>query len=341
MSKVDDEVLTRLSAAEVDDIVGRPAPWSLLRLRQSPAMRDLVAETTFSVANLIQPLFIVDGMTGSEPIADLGDNSRLGAAAVSDVVSRDLDAGVRHFLLFSVPSGKAPRDFDHVARAVEAIKKPLKDRATLWVDVCLCSCTEHGHCAHFDADGRIDLGRTLSSLASMARTAADAGADGVSPSDMMDGRTAAIRASLDAAGHDRVPVMSYSTKFASQFYGPFRGAADSAPQYGDRKHYQLDVRSRRDAIASSLRCAHEGADLLMVKPGMTSIDLIRPIAEATGKGVGAYQVSGEYASLLALSQQGLLSNLDAAILETWHVFRRAGAAYVITYAARHAKRIGL
>jgi porphobilinogen synthase len=175
----------------------------------------------------------------------------------------------------------------------------------------------------------------------MALTAADAGADGVSPSDMMDGRTAAIRSTLDVASHSRVPVMSYSTKFASQFYGPFRGAADSAPQYGDRKHYQLDVRSRRDALASSQRCAAEGADLLMVKPGMTSIDLIGPIAEATGKGVGAYQVSGEYASLLALSQQGLLSNLDAAILETWHVFRRAGAAFVITYAARHARRIGL
>jgi porphobilinogen synthase len=319
----------------------RPAPWSLLRLRQSPAMRDLVAETTFSVANLIQPLFIVDGMTGSEPIAGLGDNARLDTAAVHDVVLRDLDAGVRHFLLFAVPSVKDPNDFGFVRRAVEAIKKPFKDRATLWVDVCLCSCTLHGHCAHFDATGAIDLPRTLAALASMALTAADAGADGVSPSDMMDGRTAAIRSTLDVASHSRVPVMSYSTKFASQFYGPFRGAADSAPQYGDRKHYQLDVRSRRDALASSQRCAAEGADLLMVKPGMTSIDLIGPIAEATGKGVGAYQVSGEYASLLALSQQGLLSNLDAAILETWHVFRRAGAAFVITYAARHARRIGL
>jgi porphobilinogen synthase len=319
------------------------APWSLLRLRQSPAMRDLVAETTFSVANLIQPLFVVDGMTGSEPIPGLGDNARLGASAVHDVVARDLDAGVRHFLLFAVPSAKAPGpgDFAFVSRAVEAIKKPFGDRATLWTDICLCSSTEHGHCAYFDGKGGIDLPLTLGALAKMAARAADAGADGVSPSDMMDGRTAAIRAELDASGHPRVPVMSYSTKFASQFYGPFRGAADSAPQYGDRKHYQLDVRSRRDAIASSVRCANEGADLLMVKPGMTSIDLIRPIADATGKGVGAYQVSGEYAGLLALSEKGLLSNLDAAILETWQVFRRAGAAYVVTYAARHAGRIGL
>jgi porphobilinogen synthase len=322
-------------------LIQQATSWSLLRLRQSQAMRDLVAETTFSVANLIQPLFIVDDMSGSEPIAGLGDNARLGASAVHDVIARDLDAGVRHFLLFSVPSVKAPRDFSHVRRAVEAIKKPFKDRATLWVDICLCSCTPHGHCAHFDDQGHIDLDRTLDSLADMARTAADAGADGASPSDMMDGRTRAIRQRLDDHGHGRVPVMSYSTKFASQFYGPFRGAADSAPQYGDRKHYQLDVRSRRDAIASSVRCANEGADLLMVKPGMTSIDLIAPIAAATGKGVGAYQVSGEYAGLLALAEQGLLSNLNAAILETWHVFRRAGAAYVITYAARRAREIGL
>lgn len=319
------------------------APWSLLRLRQSQAMRDLVAETTFSVANLIQPLFIVDGMNGAELIPGLGDNARLSASAAHDVIARDLDAGVKHFLLFAVPSTKTPtaRDFRHVQRAVEAVKKPFGNRATLWVDICLCSCTDHGHCALLDQDGGIDLHGTLSALTMMATMAADAGADGVSPSDMMDGRTAAIRTTLDALGHARVPVMSYSTKFASQFYGPFRGAADSAPQFGDRRHYQLDVRSRRDAIASSVRCAHEGADLLMVKPGMTSIDLIAPIAGATGKGVGAYQVSGEYAGLLALAAQGLLTNLDAALVETWNVFRRAGAAYVITYAARKAAAIGL
>jgi porphobilinogen synthase len=334
------ETVTR-AAKQTDHRLG--SGWSLLRLRQSQAMRDLVAETTFSVANLIQPLFIVDGMTGSELIPGLGDNARLSAAAAHDVIARDLDAGVRHFLLFAVPSSKTPGvdDVSHVQRAVEAVKRPFGDRVTLWVDICLCSSTDHGHCALLDRDGGIDLPGTLGALAMMAKAAAGAGADGVSPSDMMDGRTAAIRAMLDAAGHARVPVMSYSTKFASQFYGPFRGAADSAPQFGDRRHYQLDVRSRRDAIASSVRCATEGADLLMVKPGMTSIDLIAPIAAATGKGVGAYQVSGEYAGLLALAAQGLLANLNAALVETWNVFRRAGAAYVITYGARRARAIGL
>jgi porphobilinogen synthase len=318
------------------------APWSQLRLRQSAHMRDLVAETTFSVAQLIQPLFVVEGMTGASPVPGLGDVARQSEPELLEQVGRDLDAGVRHFLLFCVPASKRTHSlsFDHARRATAAIKGRFGEAVSLWVDICLCSSTDHGHCALLDRDGRIDLGSTLDALAQMAVDVADAGADGVSPSDMMDGRTAHLRAALDDRGHQRVPIMSYSTKFASQFYGPFREAAGSAPQFGDRRHYQIDVRARRDAIASSVRCAQEGADLLMVKPGMTSIDLIRPIVEATGRSVGAYQVSGEYAGLLALAAQGL-TMLDAALLETWYVFRRAGAAYIITYGARDAKRMGL
>jgi porphobilinogen synthase len=318
------------------------APWSRLRLRQSPHLRDLVAETTFSVNQLIQPLFIVESLKGAEPIAGLGDNARLSDVEALDVIGSDLEQGVRHFLLFAVPHHKAAHDlrFDSAARAVAAIKKHFGDRLHLWVDVCLCSSTDHGHCSLLDGSGRLDLEPTLDALSAYAVAVADAGADGVSPSDMMDGRTSHIRAALDARGHARVPVMSYSTKFASKFYGPFRSAADSAPKHGDRKHYQIDVRSRADAIASSVRCAEEGADLLMVKPGMTSIDLIRPIQEATGKLVGAYQVSGEYASLLGLARDGL-ADFEPAYLETLHVFRRAGAAYVITYGARQARALGL
>jgi porphobilinogen synthase len=318
------------------------APWSQLRLRQSAQMRDLIAETTFSVAQLIQPLFVVEGMTGTSPVPGLGEVARQGESALLEQIARDLDAGVRQFLLFSVPSSKRGHalSFDHARRAAAAIKERFGDALSLWVDICLCSSTEHGHCALLDRDGRIDLGPTLDALAQMAVDVAGAGADGVSPSDMMDGRTAHLRAALDDRGHQHVPIMSYSTKFASQFYGPFREAAGSAPQFGDRRHYQIDVRARRDAIASSVRCAQEGADLLMVKPGMTSIDLIAPIADATGRPVGAYQVSGEYAGLLGLAAQGLVK-LDAALLETWHVFRRARAAYIITYGARDAKRIGL
>lgn len=322
--------------------VSATTPWSLMRLRQSPLMRDLLAETTFSVAQLIQPIFIVENLRASEPITGLGDNARHGVDAALEVIAKDLDEGVRHFLLFAVPAIKRSRDleFRQTRRAVAAIKHRFGSKVCLWVDICLCASTDHGHCALLDRDGRIDLGATLDALAVAAVEAAGAGADGVSPSDMMDGRTGHIRRALDAAGHTHVPIMSYSTKFASQMYGPFREAADSAPQFGDRRHYQIDVRNRTDAMAASARCAGEGADLLMVKPGMTSIDLIRPIVEATRRPVGAYQVSGEFAGLTLLARDGL-TDLDAALLETWHVFRRAGAAYIITYGARQARRLGL
>jgi len=319
-----------------------PARWSRLRLRQSAHLRDLCAETTFTTAHLIQPIFIVQGLGAAEPISGLDGNARLGLAEALDTIGRDLDAGVRHFLLFPVPtrSGSTPAFGAFAARAVEAIKQRFGDRLCLWVDVCLCSSTADGHCHIGDARGRIDLPSTLTALAEVAVSVANAGADGVSPSDMMDGRTAWLRRALDDHGHPAVPIMSYSTKFASHFYGPFREAAGSAPRHGNRAHYQIDVRSRTDAIAASIRCAEEGADLLMVKPGMTSIDLIAPIQQATGRLVGAYQVSGEYAGLCALGREGL-TDLDAALLETWHVFRRAGAAYIITYGARRALSLGV
>jgi len=305
---------------------GMPAPWSRLRLRRTPHLRDLCAETSFTLAHLIQPIFIVEGLGAVEPISGLDGNARLNLADGLDAIARDLDAGVRHFLLFAVPQSSATPEFgEYAALATAAIKQRFGDRLCLWVDVCLCSSTPDGHCHIGDPRGGIDLPPTLTALAEMAVRAAAAGADGVSPSDMMDGRTAWLRRALDEQGHGAVPIMSYSTKFASQFYGPFREAAGSAPRHGNRAHYQIDVRSRTDAIASSIRCADEGADLLMVKPGLTSIDLIAPIQHATGRLVGAYQVSGEYAGLCALGRLGL-TNFDAALMETWQVFRRAGAA---------------
>src|SRR5207253_1431802 len=195
--------------------------------------------------------------------------------------------------------------------------------------------TTHGHCAVLN-NTSIDHSSTLEELATSALAFAEAGADGISPSDMMAGRVARIRSQLDEHGFDLVPIMSYSTKFASNFYGPFRSAADSAPQFGDRKSYQLDVRNRSDALASSRRCAEEGADLLMVKPGQPSADLIRPIAEQTGLPVGAYQVSGEYTSLMLLAREKYV-DFDAALLESWYNLRRAGASYIITYGARLAQ----
>ena len=316
------------------------ARWSSLRLRQTAHLRDLCAETSFTVAHLIQPIFIVEGLETTEAIPGLDGNFRYGLSAALDAIAADRASGVRHFLLFAVPAA-TPSPFGvFAARAVDAIKRRFGTDLHLWVDICLCSSTADGHCSINDARHRIDLDATLGALEEMALRVAGAGGDGVSPSDMMDGRTARLRAALDDRGHGAVPIMSYSTKFASRFYGPFRVAAGSAPRHGSREHYQIDVRSRTDAIGSSVRCANEGADLLMVKPGMTSLDLIGPIRETTGRLVGAYQVSGEYAGLCALGRDGL-ADFDAALLETWHVFRRAGAAFIITYGARRATALGV
>ena len=317
------------------------ARWSGLRLRQTAHLRDLCAETSFTAAHLIQPIFVVEGLLGSEAIPGLDGNLRYGIESVIDVIAADVAAGVRHFLLFAVPAKSTSIGYGaFAAKVVDAIKRRFGGELHLWVDICLCSSTDDGHCAISHPNRSIDLDATLAALESMTLRVADAGADGISPSDMMDGRTARLRGALDTNGHPSVPVMSYSTKFASKFYGPFRSAAGSAPRHGTREHYQIDVRNRTDAIGSSVRCANEGADLLMVKPGMTSIDLIGPIKEATGKLVGAYQVSGEYAGLCALGRDGL-ADFDAALLETWHVFRRAGAAYIITYGARRARSLGV
>ena len=313
----------------------------LMRLRATQHLRDLCAETEFNRAQLIQPFFAVEGLNADEPIAGLRGNVRLSIASALRQIESDLRDGVTHFLLFPVPGEKRERKFNHAFERdlISQVRKQFGSSLCLWVDTCLCAYTTHGHCAVLGDKG-IDVPTTLDELANSALAFAEAGADGIAPSDMMDGRVARIRAKLDENGFDLVPVMSYSTKFASNFYGPFRSAADSAPQFGDRKGYQLDVRNRSDAIACSKRCAGEGADILMVKPGLTSLDLIAPIIEATGLQVGTYQVSGEYAGLALLADNGLV-DFERGLLETWHVFKRAGAQFVITYGARHAKKLGI
>jgi porphobilinogen synthase len=313
----------------------------LMRLRGSQHLRDLCAETEFNRAQLIQPFFAVEGLGEDEPIAGLRENVRHSVASALKQIEKDLADGVTQFLLFPVPAEKKDDKFTHrlTRETISEIRRQFGNNLCLWIDTCLCSYTTHGHCAVMNDKG-INLSATLDELANSAVAFAEAGADGISPSDMMDGRVARIRATLDEKGFELVPIMSYSTKFASNFYGPFRNAADSAPQFGDRRHYQLDVRNRTDAINASVRCAEEGADLLMVKPGMTSLDLIRPINQLTGRQVGAYQVSGEYAGLALLAEQGLIK-FDEALLETWYVFKRAGAQYIITYGARYAQRLGI
>ena len=222
---------------------------------------------------------------------------------------------------------------------IKSLKESFSKKIFLWSDVCLCSMTTHGHCCLFDEKQNIDNHKSLNALSKIAITYANAGVDGISPSDMMDGRTSKIRLSLDENNHDLIPIMSYSSKFASNFYGPFREAADSTPSFGDRKHYQLDYRNKNDALRASKRCAEEGADLLMVKPGLYSLDLIQPINNLTGLMVGAYQVSGEYAGINLASENNLLK-LNEGLFESWHVMKRAGAQFIITYGARKAKELG-
>lgn len=325
-------------------LLDAPAPpRRLQRLRRSAPLRDLVAETGFTQGQLVQPLFIVEDPADARDIAGLPGNARLTPEGALARLEADLESGVRQFLLFPVPAGKHAREFEpaFICEAIALLRRrATRDDATLWLDTCLCSYTADGHCCLHDMHGEPDLPASLDALAELALAYAAAGADGIAPSDMNDGRVAALRRALDAAGHDLVPIMSYSAKFASQLYGPFRGAANSAPTHGDRRRYQIDVRARRDALASSQRCAAEGADLLMVKPGMSSLDLIQPIAAATGLAVGAYQVSGEYAALALLAREGL-ADFDAALLESWHALRRGGAAYIISYGARLGRTLGL
>jgi porphobilinogen synthase len=314
----------------------------LMRLRQSQIIRDMLAETDFNMAQLIQPLFTVENLKTDEAVPGLKGVSRQSIDNTLKTIEKDLELGVRQFILFCVPSEKRESDFnfDSAANAISEIKKRFGSHLQLWVDTCLCSSTTHGHCCVFKKDGTRNHDETLNTLSRAAVAFASSGADGISPSDMMDGRTSTIREALNENGLENIPIMSYSTKFSSHFYGPFRNAASSSPQFGDRSAYQIDVRNRSDAMGSSIRCAAEGADLLMVKPGMTSLDLIAPIFEATGVPVGAYQVSGEYAALALLEREGLIS-FERALLETWQCFKRAKSQYIITYGARFGLQLGV
>ncbi|EMY78627.1 porphobilinogen synthase [Leptospira weilii serovar Ranarum str. ICFT] len=309
------------------------------RIRLNVSLRDLASSESLNSKKLIQPIFIAEGLKERERMDSLPGVYRDTETSVLKQVESDLKKGVTQFILFLVPERKSdseiPKSF--YERSISSLKKEFPN-AFLWIDTCMCSLTTHGHCGLLHADGSIDNPSSVRRLSEIALTYARSGADGIAPSDMMDGRVKSHRSILDTNGFSNIPILSYSTKFKSNFYGPFRAAADSAPGHGDRSSYQIDVRNREDSIFSSIRDQEEGADFLMVKPGMTSIDLIRPIREKTGLPTGAYQVSGEYASIHYLAQNGFC-DFDAALLETWRIFSRAGAAYLITYAARRGKEI--
>ena len=307
------------------------------RLRRTPALRALASETRLSADALVAPLFVCEGYNRREAIASMPGHARLSPDLAADEAASLAELGVRSVLLFGIPLEKdvegsgAWDPQGPVPQAIRRIKEAVPSLA-VWADVCLCEYTSHGHCGVLDDNG-VNNDDTLPLLARAAVTYAHAGADVIAPSDMMDGRVAAIRSSLDAAGFSETIICSYAVKYASAFYGPFREAAGSTPQFGDRKSYQMDPPNVREAIREALADVDEGADLIMVKPGLPYLDVIRAVRDRVDVPVVAYQVSGEFSMLHAAAERGWI-DLPRAMAETTIALRRAGADLVITYFAR-------
>jgi porphobilinogen synthase len=325
-----------------DEVAAPPARFPQVRprrLRASAALRRMVRETRLSPDQLVLPLFAVSGSGVSEPIGALPGHARQSPDLLARAAARAHRAGVPAILLFGVPDHKdeaasGAYEPDGVAQAaVAAIKDAAPDLVVI-TDVCLCAYTDHGHCGVV-VDGRVHNDQSLELIARTAVSHAEAGADLVAPSDMMDGRVGAIRAALDAEGGEEVGILSYAAKYASAFYGPFREAAGSAPGFGDRRGYQMDPANAREAVREVLLDVGEGADMVMVKPAATYLDVIARVREATGLPVAAYHVSGEYAMLAAAAERGWLDERTAA-LETLLAIRRAGADLIVTYHAERA-----
>jgi porphobilinogen synthase len=311
----------------------------LRRLRRTEALRALVRETELSPTHLIQPAFVVAGQAVREEVGSMPGVERQSISELVAEATEVASLGVGAILLFGVPSEKdeagsgAYDDEGIVQMAVRALKEAHPD-LTVITDVCLCEYTSHGHCG-FVRDGEVDNDLTVELLAKTAISHAEAGADAVAPSDMMDGRVAAIRHQLDEEGHSRVPIIAYSAKYASALYGPFREAASSTPEFGDRRGYQLDPANADEAVREARLDLEEGADMLMVKPATPYLDVVRRVKDETGAPVAAYHVSGEYSMLKAAAAKGWIDE-RAAVLETLTSIRRAGADAIVTYYAKEA-----
>lgn len=314
----------------------------LRRLRKSPLIRDLVAETCLNVSDLVYPIFICDQTNARIPVASMPGIYQFSIDNALIEIGQAMEAGVRSVLLFGVPEEKdqegtaAWDDHGIIQRAVRRIKKNFGDDLLVITDTCLCEYMTHGHC------GIVMGGKVLNdpSAELIGRTAvsqAEAGADMVAPSDMMDGRVLFVREALDDAGLDDVPIMAYSAKYASSFYSPFRDAADSAPSFGDRRTYQMDPRNGRQALDEVAYDLLEGADVVMVKPALAYLDIIRQVRDIVNVPVAAYSVSGEYSMIKAAAQNGWIDE-RAVTLEALTGIKRAGANILITYHAVEAAR---
>jgi porphobilinogen synthase len=314
----------------------------LRRLRRTGLLRGLVRETELSVSHLVYPMFVVAGGDRRRPIAALPGVDHLSIDGAVEEAGAAAALGIPAVLLFGLPADKDEQgsgawdDEGVIQLATRAIKAAHPDLLVI-TDLCLCEYTSHGHCGVLRPDGIVDNDATLDLLARTAVSQAAAGADAVAPSDMMDGRVGALRAALDEHGLAETPIVAYSAKFASAFYGPFREAADSTPQVGDRRGYQMDPANAREALREVALDAAEGADIVMVKPALPYLDVIRRVRESTDLPIAAYNVSGEYAMVKAAAAQGLLDE-RAAVLEALTGIRRAGADIVITYHAKDVAR---
>ena len=314
----------------------------LRRLRQLDGLRRMVRETALSPSDFIYPMFVVEGRDRRHEIASMPGQFRLSVDLLVKEAGEVASAGIPAVILFGIPDHKDERGssgYDPngvVQRAVKAVKDKVPGLVVV-TDVCIDEYTSHGHCG-IVKDGRILNDETLDCLRAMARTHAQAGADMVAPSDMMDGRVAAIRAELDQAGFPELPIMAYAAKFASCFYAPFRDAAASSPQFGDRQSYQMDPANRREALREITLDIEEGADIVMVKPALPYLDIVAAARARTDLPLAAYQVSGEYSMIKAAAKAGWLDE-QRAMMESLLAIKRAGADLILTYFAKDAARL--
>jgi porphobilinogen synthase len=312
------------------------------RLRESPLIRKMVRETRLGVDSLILPLFAVHGRGVRDPVSSMPGVSRLSLDELLKEAKDAASMGIPAILLFGVPRSKDPRGSEAYAedgivqQAARAVKETIPDLLVI-TDVCLCQYTSHGHCGVVE-DGRVKNDASVELLARVALSHMESGADVVAPSDMMDGRVGAIRDTLDEAGYTETPIMAYSAKYASAFYGPFREAAESAPQFGDRRSYQMDPANGAEALREVGLDVDEGADIVMVKPALPYLDVIARVRQEFGLPLAAYSVSGEYAMIKAAAQLGWLDE-ERCMMEALTAIRRAGADLIITYFAREAARV--
>ena len=311
------------------------------RMRESPILRHLAQETRISVDDFIYPIFVTHGRGVRNPIDPMPGMYQLSLDNLIAEIDEVVSLGIGAVLLFGLPANKDPEGSEAyepsgiVQEAIRVIKQTAPDMLVM-TDVCLDEFTDHGHCGII-RDGRVDNDATLELLARMAVCQAEAGADVVAPSAMMDGQVAAIRTSLDSTGFEHLPIMAYSAKYASSFYGPFRVAADSAPQFGDRRGYQMDIANSREAMREIQMDIDEGADIIMVKPALSYLDVISQASETFGYPMAAYNVSGEYAMVKAATENEWIDG-QRITLEILTSIKRAGADMIISYHAKEAAR---